>query len=381
MNLGFLLFDYFPFGGLQRDCLRIARLCAGRGHGVTLFTRTWQGELPADVRVVTLDRRGWSNISRNRHFLRALGETLPRHNLDGVVGFNRLPGLDVYYGADPCYVAKVERLKPRWYRWLPRFRHFAALEAAVFGAGSKCEVLMISPAEMQVYAATYPCADRLHLLPPGIVRREVTPGDHAAARARVAREFGWPADEKWLLFVGSGFRTKGLDRAIKGLAALPRGSTRLIVIGQNKPERFGLQARQLGVGERVHFLGGRHDVPEFLSAADLLVHPAYSENTGTVLLEALAAGLPVLTTETCGYAFHVEAARGGRVMPSPFDQQAFERTLASMLTGEERTQWRANALEYAAREDLYSCHERAADIILQTVAKRGPHAVAVGGVS
>src|SRR5207253_1422682 len=44
MKLGFLLFDYFPFGGLQRDCLKIARLCATRGHDVTIFTRTWQGE-------------------------------------------------------------------------------------------------------------------------------------------------------------------------------------------------------------------------------------------------------------------------------------------------------------------------------------------------
>ena len=46
MKLGFLLFDYFPYGGLQRDCLKVAGVCAGRGHEVTIFTRTWQGEKP-----------------------------------------------------------------------------------------------------------------------------------------------------------------------------------------------------------------------------------------------------------------------------------------------------------------------------------------------
>jgi UDP-glucose:(heptosyl)LPS alpha-1,3-glucosyltransferase len=51
MKLGFLLFDYFPYGGLQRDCLKIARLCAQRGHDVTLFTRTWQGERPRELRL------------------------------------------------------------------------------------------------------------------------------------------------------------------------------------------------------------------------------------------------------------------------------------------------------------------------------------------
>ena len=80
------------------------------------------------------------------------------------------------------------------------------------------------------------------------------------------------------------------------------------MIGQNSPGRFGLLARQLGVVDRVHFLGGRHDVPDFLLASDLLVHPAYAENTGTVLLEAMVSGLPVLTTDVCGYAFHIQKA-------------------------------------------------------------------------
>lgn len=70
MKLGFILFDYFPFGGLQRDCVKIARTCAARGHSVTLLTRTWQGDKPADLDVEVLGRRGFSNISRNRHFLR-----------------------------------------------------------------------------------------------------------------------------------------------------------------------------------------------------------------------------------------------------------------------------------------------------------------------
>ena len=51
MKLGFVLFDYFPFGGLERDCFRIASLCAEAGHDITFYTRTWQGERPAGVEV------------------------------------------------------------------------------------------------------------------------------------------------------------------------------------------------------------------------------------------------------------------------------------------------------------------------------------------
>src|SRR5258706_6951991 len=116
MKLGFLLFDYFPFGGLQRDCLKIATRCAERGHEVTVLTRTWQGERPATLAVELFGRQGLSNVARNRNWLRQLATTVPERALDGVVGFNKLPGLDVYYGSDPCYAAKVARLKSTWYR-------------------------------------------------------------------------------------------------------------------------------------------------------------------------------------------------------------------------------------------------------------------------
>src|SRR5437870_4256434 len=102
MKLGFLLFDYFPYGGLQRDCLKIAGLCAARGHAVTIFTRTWQGEPPANIAVELFGRHGFSNVGRNRSWVKQLNTKLSQRGLDGVVGFDKLPGLDVYYGSAPC---------------------------------------------------------------------------------------------------------------------------------------------------------------------------------------------------------------------------------------------------------------------------------------
>ena len=113
-----------------------------------------------------------------------------------------------------------------------------------------------------------------------------------------------------------------------------------------------------------------HARPGLVGAADLLVHPAYSENTGTILLEALTVGLPVLTTDVCGYAAHVVKAGAGSVLPSPFHQESFNRELAGMLDSERAGVWGMNGLAYAAREDLYSCDERAAGIIEETTRRK-----------
>ncbi len=374
MKLGFLLFDYFPFGGLQRDCLKIASLCAARGHDVTVFTRTWQGERPADVKVELFGRHGWTNIGRNCAWLRQLTKKLPQYKLDGVIGFNKLPGLDIYYGSDPCYVAKIDRLKSFLYKALPRYGHFSELERAVFHEGQRTHILTLTEHEIACYEDYYGTErERFHLLPPGIQRRSFSESLRTQTRERIRREQSWSDSEKVLLLVGSGFRVKGLDRAIAALASLPpalRNQTRLVVIGQNRAEQFSFQAKRHGVDERVHFLGGRDDVFDWMLAANLLLHPARSEAAGMILLEAMTAGLPVLTTDVCGYAFHIQKAKAGVVLPSPFSQEVLNKALTVMLASAEQPVWRTNGLAYAASEDLYSCHERAADIIEETIRRK-----------
>src|SRR5690606_19153019 len=125
-------------------------------------------------------------------------------------------------------------------------------------------------------------------------------------------------EDAWvMLMVGSDFRRKGLARSIRALAALPhklRQRAHLWVAGQDNPRRFLKLAQALGVAERVIILGARDDVPQLLWAADVFLHPAHSEAAGAVLLEAMIAGLPVITTEVCGYAHYVKQQEMGVVL-------------------------------------------------------------------
>ena len=370
MQLAFILFKYFPYGGLQRDFLRIALACQARGHAIRVYTLQWQGEVPPGFELVKVPVKALSNPRRYEKFVDWVGRDLQARGADRVVGFNKMPGLDAYFCADPCFEDKARTLRGPLYRLSGRYRHFAAYERAVFAADSRTEILMISAVQQALYEKHYgtPSA-RLHLLPPGISADRRAPPDAAEIRADFRREFSLAEGDLLLLQIGSGFRTKGLDRSLRGLAALPpalKARTRLIAIGQDNPKPFLSLARTLGLADKVRILSGRDDIPRFLQGADLLVHPAYNENTGTVLLEAVVAGLPVLTTAACGYAHYIDEAAAGRVAPLPFDQDAFNRTLADMLDDDAtRRQWRASGLDWAGHADIYSQSERAADIILQ----------------
>lgn len=369
MQLAFILYKYFPFGGLQRDFMRIALECQARGHIIRVYTPIWEGEVPTGFEVVVVPVKALFNHKRNEKLTAWVEADLAKRPVDRVVGFNKMPGLDVYYAADGCYEDKAQTLRNPLYKLWGRYKHFADYERAVFAPESKTEVLMISEVQQPLFIKHYHTPlQRFHLLPPGIAQDRRAPANAAEIRAEFRREFNLGDGDLLLVQIGSGFKTKGLDRSLKALAALPRElkqRTRLIAIGQDDPRAFQLQAKALGVSDQVQILKGRSDIPRFLLGADLLIHPAYNENTGTVLLEALVSGLPVLVTDVCGYAHYIKEADAGRVLNGPFEQAKLDHLLADMLADDPRRAfWGRNGLAYADNADLYSMPQKAADVIL-----------------
>ena len=369
MKLAFVVSLWFPYGGMQRSLLRIARACVARGHQVDIYTGEWQGERPEKIGVFELDTKAGTNHRSNDLLAQRFAAAVSGKDYDCRVGFTKLPGLDVYYAADPCYAARVAETKPTIYRWLPRYCAFRRQEEAVFQPGTGTEVMLIAHQERERFIRFYGTeSERFHLLPPGINRERLTAeagleGDREALRT----ELGMRPGESMILVVGSRFRTKGVDRVIRALAALPpevQESSRLVIVGHGRAKPFQRLAAGLGVGKRVVFTGTREDVPRFYRAADFLVHAPRSENTGTVLIEAMICGLPVLVTGNCGFAFHVTDAQAGRVVAEPFEQSRLDAALADFLVSPERSGWTQNGPAYCDRTDLYSLIERAADVII-----------------
>lgn len=361
MKLAFALFDYFPFGGLQRDMLAIARACVAAGHEVTVFTRHWEGDRVDGIRVALVAVPAGSNHRRDRLFARAFLER--SGDFDRRVGFNKMPGLDLYYAADGCLAARYQG-KPLG--WLSRYRDRLSMEAAVFAADADTRILSISPPQRRLFERYYQTPSRRFVdLPPGIRRDRIVPPDYNERRAAKRQAVGVSDEQTLALFVGSGFRTKGLDRALHAFAEGCDDDALFCVVGADKPNRFKRLANRLGVAERVRFLGGQDDIPDWLWSADVLLHPAYAENTGTVLLEAAVGGLPVITTSACGYAPYIIDADMGAVIDADAVSTASLVSALRQVLAIDRQCWLHRANAFATTADIFSLVDHAVAVITE----------------
>ncbi|MBU0681673.1 MAG: glycosyltransferase family 4 protein [Proteobacteria bacterium] len=375
MNFVFSLFNYFPFGGLERDFMAISRACLARGHAIKVYAMSWHGEIPAGLDVHLVKGGGRTNHSRAAAFYQKLGAELAGSNHDLLVGFNKMPNLDVYYAADVCYRARVARQRSFLTRFTPRYRLLAAFEEAVFAPGADTDIIYLAGQEKRNYQKAYNTPDcRFYYGPPGVDVAAIRSQLHSDTRQQFRNELGLKADDVLLLMIGSNFHTKGVERSIRALAALPdhvRRRSFLHVIGRGKEGLYQKLAGKLGVAAQVHFEGGRDDVPRFLAAADFLLQPSLTENTGNAIVEALVAGVPVLATETCGYSEHVLQANSGLVVGcTPFRQEEMNTALVEMITSPQRQQWQENALRYSQQHDLGNRPQVVADILEQLATKR-----------
>ncbi|EMR13668.1 UDP-glucose:(heptosyl) LPS alpha1,3-glucosyltransferase WaaG [Methylophaga lonarensis MPL] len=368
MKLAVCLYKYFAYGGLARDFRRILELRRDAGDEIDVYCIEWHGADVPGFNRIDIEVSGLSNHARVHDFYQQVKPQLDAGNYDLVIGFNKMPGLDLYYAADPCYLAKAQQ---DWHypvtRYFGRVKFYSDWERAVFGPDSHTVSMMISSVQRRLFEHHYGTpAERLVDLPPGIDPQRTRPADWQQQRQQLRQTLGLADDDFLLLMIGSGFKRKGVDFAISALAALPaplRSKTHIYVVGEDKQQPFVQQAQQLNVAGQVHFMGGRDDVPQWLQAADLFMHPARSENTGTVILEAMVAGLPQLVSKACGYANHVEQSQAGELIADPENTAAYATLLTSMLQPEKLQTWSEHALNYARTEDLYSMPEKAAALI------------------
>lgn len=364
MRLAFAIFKYFPFGGLQGDMLNFARCAAEKGAEVVIFCDKWEGAEPEEelISVRRLPVRGWSNHARSRSFEKLFHKAVNAEFFDCTFAFNRIGGCDFYFAADNC-LAKLASAKHNALalKLLPRYRIFLEQERAIFTPEAKTRIFTIARQQQPDYIQYYNTPqERFISLPPGI-RKDCRRPDAATAaiiRKELRQQLDIPGNAVVLLTIGANLDLKGGDRAVELITKLPDNFI-LLLIG-NASEQ--LRAKVKSAGDKVRFPGPRKDIPELLLACDLMIHPARIEAAGTVLLEAVAAGVPAVATSCCGFAEQLAEA-GMPVVQEPFTQEKLLASTRDALANLPELQ--KKSLEYADSRDIFGRYEKGIGIILR----------------
>lgn len=367
MKIAFAIFKYFPWGGLQKDFLRMAAEVAARGHETVCFTGSWEGEIPSFLDVRFLPLKKHSNHARAEEFETLFGQVLQNEHFDRSVTFNRIGGADVYFAGDDCFAAAFAKRKKPILSLFPRYKIFLKQEKNIFDPQSKTRILYLEERQKADYIRIYGTQEERFtiLSPAGDPRCMYSPAT-PELRKQKRGELGLNDEQIMLISVAADFHCKGIDRTLQAFSALPeslRNKCVLCLIGGNDPKRreqFAKQAKQLGVDKQTIFAGPRDDVYAYLAAADLMVHPARKEAAGSVIAEALASGVPVICSGICGYAPLIGDA--GAVIPEPFDMAVFERLLTDCL--EQIGPLKACAMQKSEKMDFSKRTAVAADVII-----------------
>jgi UDP-glucose:(heptosyl)LPS alpha-1,3-glucosyltransferase len=183
--------------------------------------------------------------------------------------------------------------------------------------------------------------DKLQLIYNGVDCAHFHPGLRAEHRAALRQKLGCSDTVKVILFVGSGFERKGVATLLDALARLPEA--RLWVVGRDKAQAaMERRAARLGVTDRARFFGPQPDVRPWYGAADVFCLPTLYDPFPNAALEALACGLPLVTTTTCGAAELVRPGENGAVC-APNDPAALAAQLGPLLDAGPTPQQRAAA--------------------------------------
>ena len=227
----------------------------------------------------------------------------------------------------------------------------------------KC-IVVTAPGLRAVMAQNYPaCQAALAIVTPGVleVPGRCSPADQAAARLQL----GLPASGQGILFIGNDYRKKGLPALLQALQQLPQPIWLAVVGNAAHITEFQPLVRDLGLQDRVHFLGALRDVTPAYRAADCLAHPTLEDTFGMVVLEAMAHGLPAVVSGAayCGIADFLQQGENAVLLEDPHDAPALASAIAAVLAATPWAQRLAVVAQAFAENHLWSAQARAQEAI------------------
>lgn len=382
MKIAFVIYNYSESkGGVERYAYDLARYLIRDGNEIHIFCHNAE-QTGNDLTFHIVPAPGFFSSLKYLSFASNVAGMLKTNKFDIIHGFGRTYSQDIYRVGSGCHWEYLKHQHPsmsnifgRALQYLnPRNQIIMRLEKRSFGPGGWKKIICISNKVKEEIQRYYRIPDRdIRVIYNGIDLERFNTGNREKYRSEIRSKLGLTENEIVLLFVGSGFERKGLRYAIEGLAAVASrkgGVTpplRLLVIGKGNINKYQALSQKYGMKKQVLFIGTQSRIEQYYAASDIFLFPTLYEPFGTVCLEAMASGLPVITTRIAGASEIMANSIDSFIIDQPSDTGAIAEKVVFLLDRVWRENMGRAASVSASKYSFENNFRQVKEVYLETV--------------
>ncbi len=356
MKIALVIKDYsLKKGGLERYVVNLSRELINMGHNVHVFANF--RDTPDYTRIIFhhVPIIKFSFVLKNFSFAVNSRRLLKQNKFDIINGFSRIYPLDVYRIGHKIRRHLLEVQYPNRLTKILKYlsiKHLTILylEGQVFKKKNHRKIIANSELGKQhaIYYHAVP-ENNIEVIYNGVDPDKFNPQVKSLYRDGTRKKLGIKKNEIVLLFVGRNFKLKGVKTIIESIPLLgeEKENVRVLIVGKGKSSYFLRLAKKLDVKNRIFFAGERSDIEKLYAAGDIFIFPTFYDPFANVCLEALACGLPVITTKMNGASEIIENGRNGYVVEDYTSPDELAARIADILPNDLRKSMSACACETA----------------------------------
>ena len=360
-------------GGTERDLFQTAEGLRDLGHEVHLFCSEFGVKPPSGVFAHRVPVLPFGRTLRLWTFAWLAPRIIKNVGCDVVVSFGRLLRQDVLRSGGGTHCGFLERLgqegglRRRFWQSISVYhRSLLLLERRQFQMNGSAKIIAVSKEVKNDIVRHYSVpADKVVVVYNGVDQNRFHPSKRAEVRESIRERWKIPMDSPLVLFVGSGFRRKGLDRILSIWKSPRLRDVFLLVVGDDsRINRYLSLASSIAPG-RIIFTGRRDDIENYYAAADVVALPALQEGFGNVVMEALASGLPVLVSRDVGAAEIIHGPLVQGIVDRVEDLPELEEKLLLLLAASRDPNWIREARQIGERHSWENHFKKIEAVLLE----------------
>ena len=356
MKVAVVRYKYVNYGGAEGFVDQYTNQLISAGHEVHIFAHQWEAGSHPHLHVHSVPAWTLNAWIRSLSFSWFAVRELRKGNFDIVQSHERIFCQDIYRAGDGCHREWLEQRKKflspakRFFlMWNPFHQLILFMEKRLFEKGGCRKIVAISEMVKKDIQKHYQVPDdKIEVVYNGVSLTRFHPENKKRYRSTVREKLNIPENQVVILFVGSGFERKGLKFLLQALEFLSSDNWHLLLMGKGNWSRY-LPFASPDNQEKITCLEPVNDLEKYYASADIFVLPSIYEPFGNANLEALASGLPVVTSLNSGAAEILDHGENGMVVNNPSDPKEIAEKINSLFDSSVRERMGKNARSLAEK--------------------------------